>query len=158
MRPKAEPAGRWDGSAGEDVPRGVQGGHTPCDDPQRRHVRREERFMRRERSESGDDRSQKSPPCGFCARERSDSKIRVLRSKTTEPNHLKSFEEAIQVKRSEAELVRSSKKEHREDALAPTAEEGRSDLRKAMGSRKQALIHGFPNGETRRGRTPVTLI
>ena len=70
------------------------------------------------------------------------------------PNHLKSFEEAIQVKRSEAELVRSSKKEHREDALAPTADEGRCDLRKAMGSRKQAEIHGSPNGETRRGEPP----
>ena len=65
------------------------------------------------------------------------------------PNHLKSFEEAIQVKRSEAELVRSSKKEHREDALAPTADEGRSDLRKAMGSRKQAEIHGSPPGHER---------
>ena len=27
--------------------------------------------------------------------------------------------------------------------------EGRSDLRKATGSRKQALIRGYPNGETR---------
>ena len=46
---------------------------------------------------------------------------------------------------------RSSKKEHRVDALAPIAEEGRGKLRKAMGSRKQASIHGFPNGETRLG-------
>ena len=59
---------------------------------------------------------------------------------------------SIQLK--QAQLVRSSKKEHREDALAPTAEEGRSDLRKAMGSRKQAKIHGYPNGETRRGEPP----
>ena len=33
---------------------------------------------------------------------------------------------------------RSSKEEHREDALAPIAEEGRGMLRKALGSRKQA--------------------
>ena len=59
---------------------------------------------------------------------------------------------SIQLK--QAQLVRSSKKEHREDALAPTADEGRSDLRKAMGSRKQAKIHGSPNGETRRGEPP----
>ena len=59
---------------------------------------------------------------------------------------------SIQLK--QAQLVRSSKKEHREDALAPTADEGRSDLRKAMGSRKQAEIHGSPNGETRRGEPP----
>ena len=38
---------------------------------------------------------------------------------------------------------------HTEDALALGAEEGRSKLRKAMGSRKQTLIHGCPNGETR---------
>ena len=38
MRPKAEPEGRWDGSAGEDVPRG----HTLCYNPQRRYVRRED--------------------------------------------------------------------------------------------------------------------
>ncbi len=44
---------------------------------------------------------------------------------------------------------RSSYKEHRVDALAPYAEEGRSNLRKATGSRKQALIRGYPNGETR---------
>ena len=35
------------------------------------------------------------------------------------------------------------------DALAPYAEEGRGKLRKATGSRKQALIRRHPNGETR---------
>ena len=35
---------------------------------------------------------------------------------------------------------KSSYKEHRVDALAPYAEEGRGKLRKATGSRKQALI------------------
>ena len=35
------------------------------------------------------------------------------------------------------------------DALAPTADEGRSNLRKAEGSRKQAKSLGYPNGETR---------
>ena len=34
------------------------------------------------------------------------------------------------------------------DALAPEDDEGRGKLRKASGSRKQALIRGFPNGET----------
>ena len=36
------------------------------------------------------------------------------------------------------------------DALAPEDDEGRGKLRKASVSRKQALIRGFPNGETRR--------
>ena len=36
------------------------------------------------------------------------------------------------------------------DAMALIAEEGRNKLRKAMGSCKQALIHGYLNGETRR--------
>ena len=35
------------------------------------------------------------------------------------------------------------------DALAPRGDEGRGTLREAMGSREQALIHGYPNGETR---------
>jgi hypothetical protein len=34
------------------------------------------------------------------------------------------------------------------DALVPEGEEGRGKLRKAPGSRKQALIRGYPNGET----------
>ena len=34
------------------------------------------------------------------------------------------------------------------DALAPTGDEGRGKLRKAPGSRKQALIRRCPNGET----------
>ena len=36
------------------------------------------------------------------------------------------------------------------DALAPTGDEGRGKLRKASGSRKQALIRRCPNGETQR--------
>ena len=36
------------------------------------------------------------------------------------------------------------------DALALEGDEGRGKLRKASGSRKQALIRGCPNGETRR--------
>ena len=35
--------------------------------------------------------------------------------------------------------------------MALIAEEGRGKLRKALGSRKQALIQGRPNGETRPG-------
>ena len=45
---------------------------------------------------------------------------------------------------------KSSEKEHRADAQAPYAEEGRGQLRKAVGSRKQALNHRYPNGGTRR--------
>ena len=44
---------------------------------------------------------------------------------------------------------KSSYKEHRVDALAPYADEGRGKLRKATGSRKQALIRRHPNGGTR---------
>ena len=42
-----------------------------------------------------------------------------------------------------------------EDALAPDAEEGRGSLRKASGSREQALIRGCPNGETRGCEPPA---
>ena len=44
------------------------------------------------------------------------------------------------LKRKEGRLV---------DALAPRGDEGRGTLRKATGSREQALIRGYPNGETR---------
>ena len=44
----------------------------------------------------------------------------------------------------------SSYKGRRANALASEADEGRDKLRKATGSRKQALIRGCPNGETRR--------
>lgn len=37
---------------------------------------------------------------------------------------------------------------HLVDALALGGDEGRGTLRKAMGSREQALIHGCPNGAT----------
>jgi hypothetical protein len=42
----------------------------------------------------------------------------------------------------------SSAEGHTVDALALAGDEGRSKLRKASGSRLQALIRGFPNGET----------
>ena len=45
---------------------------------------------------------------------------------------------------------KSSLQEHRADAQAPYADEGRGKLRKASGSRKQALIRRYPNGGTRR--------
>ena len=45
--------------------------------------------------------------------------------------------------------ARSSEQERRVDAKALIADEGRDKLRKAMGSRKWALIHGYPNGGTR---------
>ncbi len=40
------------------------------------------------------------------------------------------------------------------DALASVGDEGRGLLRKASGSRKQALIRRCPNGETRRSERP----
>ena len=45
-----------------------------------------------------------------------------------------------------AEAVKQ--KEHRADALALGAEEGRDKLRKAAVSRKQAETRRYPNGET----------
>ena len=51
----------------------------------------------------------------------------------------------------------SSYKEHKGNALALGAEEGRDKLRKATGSRKQALIRGYPNGATRLESSPVTV-
>ena len=45
--------------------------------------------------------------------------------------------------------------EHRVDAMALNAEERRGKLRKATGSRKQAMIRRFLNGETRRESCPV---
>ena len=50
---------------------------------------------------------------------------------------------------------KSSYKEHRVDALAPYADEGRGKLRKATGSRKQASIRRYPNGGTRRVKNPA---
>ena len=38
---------------------------------------------------------------------------------------------------------------HLVDALVPRGDEGRGRLRKATGSCQQALIRGYPNGETR---------
>ena len=44
--------------------------------------------------------------------------------------------------------IRSSYYGHTVDALEPGGDEGRGQLRKAAGSRKQAKIRGFPNGAT----------
>ena len=44
---------------------------------------------------------------------------------------------------------KSSEQEHRADALASSADEGRGKLRKATVSRKQASTRGCPNVETR---------
>ena len=53
-------------------------------------------------------------------------------------------------------ISKSSEEEHRVDARAPIAEEGRGQLRKAAGSRKQTEIRRYPNGETqpREARLP----
>ena len=48
----------------------------------------------------------------------------------------------------------SSEEEHRADALAPGAEEGRDKLRKAAGRSTCPLIRGQPNGVTRGERSP----
>ena len=48
---------------------------------------------------------------------------------------------------------RSSCKGRKGNALALGADEGRDKLRKATGSRKWALIRGYPNGETRQSNT-----
>ena len=53
--------------------------------------------------------------------------------------------------------LRSSYEGHKGNALAPEADEGRGKLRKAMGSRKQAVIRRYPNGETWQ-REPLLLI
>ena len=45
--------------------------------------------------------------------------------------------------------VSSAEEGHLVDALAPRGDEGRGTLRKAAGSCEQALIRGYPNGETR---------
>ena len=50
-------------------------------------------------------------------------------------------------------LTRSSEQGRRADALALGAEEGRGYQRNAAGSRKQASIRRFPNGEIRTGNT-----
>ena len=41
--------------------------------------------------------------------------------------------------------------------MAPGGDEGRSWLRKASGSRQQALIRRFPNGRTQYGKTVLSL-
>ena len=52
---------------------------------------------------------------------------------------------------------RLSKKEHRADALAPEADEGRDKLRKAAGRSKYPLIRRYPNGETRLGKAQALI-
>ena len=47
---------------------------------------------------------------------------------------------------------RLSYKEHRVNALVPSAEEGRDKLRKALGRSKYPLIQGCPNEETQTGK------
>ena len=64
--------------------------------------------------------------------------------------------QAAEEMNSEAALRRLSKKGRRVDALALRAEERRDKLRKATGSRKQAVIRGYLNGGTRLAQ-PVTV-
>ena len=44
------------------------------------------------------------------------------------------------------------------NALVPDADEGRGSLRKASGSREQAPIRGYPNGETRWSEPPALTV
>ena len=50
--------------------------------------------------------------------------------------------------RSKITSIRSSEEEHKADALALEAEEGRDKLRKAAGRSKYPTIRRYPNGET----------
>jgi hypothetical protein len=50
--------------------------------------------------------------------------------------------------RAERRVVSRAREGHSVDALAPGGDEGRGTLRKATGSREQALIRGCPNGAT----------
>ena len=63
----------------------------------------------------------------------------------------------IKKKRYNAIYRRSSKKEHRADALALRAEERRDKLRKAVGRSKYPVIHGYLNGETHMERLHVSI-
>ena len=76
-------------------------------------------------------------------------KIQEIRHPRNKP---RTVWETIQEKRYNAIYRRSSKKEHRADALALRAEERRDKLRKAMGRSKSPVIHGSLNGETRLDR------
>ena len=49
---------------------------------------------------------------------------------------------------------RSSDKEHKENALALSADERRDKLRKATGRSKYPVIRGYLNGATRRSEPP----
>ena len=82
-----------------------------------------------------------------------DNCIRRTRSKKDQIISVQSGEKSLEGKqkiglRREID-VKSSEEEHRVDARAPYAEEGRGKLRKATRSRKQALIRRYPNGGTR---------
>ena len=59
--------------------------------------------------------------------------------------------------RSERKRKRSSKKEHRADALALRADERRDKLRKAVGRSKYPGIHGYLNGGTHMERLHVSI-
>ena len=76
-------------------------------------------------------------------------------SKILEGKKLQYFivEEKDQEPKKDSNKNRSSNEERKGNALAPGADEGRSDLRKATVSRKQASIRGYPNGETRMVKT-----
>ena len=54
------------------------------------------------------------------------------------------------------EFIWSRRKAQTVDALAVRGEEGRGILRKARGSRKQALIPGCPNGGTQSYGSKIT--
>ena len=76
--------------------------------------------------------------------------IKIVRVKTT------ILSSSLTIKK-EKKQEWSSYKERKGNALAPRAEEGRSNLRKAAGSRKQTPIRRYPNVETRQSNTLTSL-
>ena len=68
---------------------------------------------------------------------------------------VKKSREVVKKKRKEA-TKRSSKKEHKGNALALGAEEGRDKLRKVTGRSKYPLIRECPNGGTHMRRAHVS--
>ena len=71
---------------------------------------------------------------------------------------LKQFKRENEAKLSKDKEARSSsEQEHKVNALAQGAEEGRDKLRKATGSCKWATIRGYPNVETRMVKNHTSL-
>ncbi len=77
--------------------------------------------------------------------------------KAKKKKEIKKVKEACHARQAERTKKRSSKEEHRADALALRAEERRDKLRKAAGSGIYTLIRRCLNGETHAGRARVSI-